>query len=166
MTRVRTYLDPIRAGQLKVIARYYDFNSVAAYLDAHIATEWRKLYPEKTPIFPGFEIYGVLSEENKPIVIFAANGTVPVTLDAINAAQLSAGIDSVISNRQKSFFIASMVDDSILFFDKKGNGYRFIIKWNSGQWIRGLSESIAKDLAAIIKSRSDQAINKLKEQHQ
>ncbi len=162
MTRVRTYLDPTRAEQLKEIAQNYGFDSVASYLDDHIATEWQILHPQKPPPLPGFEIYGELSEKNEPIVIFTANGTVPVTLDAIHAEYLGNGIDWVLNDKQKSFFIASMIDDSIIFFDKKGNGYRLMIKWEGGQWTRGLSKSLAQDLGDIFKSHSVEAVSKLK----
>ena len=160
MTRVRTYLDSIRAGQLEIIAKHHGFNSIANYLDAHIVKEWQKLHPEIIPPIVGFEIFSGFNEnDNEPIVTFAANGTIPIILFAQQAKYLSDGINLVLDNKQKSFFIASLTDNSIIFFDKKGTGYRFMIKWEGGEWKRGLSKSIAKDLSNIFKSESNKALN-------
>lgn len=159
MTRVRTYLDTIRAAQLETIAQHYGFSSIANYLDAHIIKEWQTLHPKQSQPLPNFEIHSGMSEDSKePTVTFAANGTIPVTLLAQQAQHLSDGIGLVMDGKQKSFFIASLADDSIIFFDKKGTGYRLMIKWEASEWKRGLSESIAKDLSRIFYSVADQAL--------
>jgi len=157
MARVRTYLDSIRATQLESIAHYHGFSSIANYIDAHIVKEWRVIHPEQP--LPGFEIFTGASDDGKePTVTFAANGTIPVTLLAQQAKYLSDGMDLVMKGKQKSFFIYSLADDSIIFFDKKGTGYRLMIKWQDQEWKRGLSESIAKDLRNIFQSESEKAL--------
>jgi len=159
MTRVRTYLDSIRATQLELIAKHHGFNSIANYLDDHITKEWKAIHPAK--LLPGFEIFKGVSEDTKePTVTFAANGTIPVTLLAQQAKYLSDGMNLVMDGKQKSFFIASLADHSIIFFDKKGTGYRLMLKWQGGDWKRGLSESIAKDLRDIFYSESDKSLSK------
>ncbi|MEC4747715.1 hypothetical protein [Methylomicrobium sp. Wu6] len=159
MGKVRTQLDEIRGAQLEAIAAHHGFDSVATYLDNHIAAEWRRLHPETFPELPGFEINGSLNERGEPIVTFAFNGAVPVVLDAIHADYLANGIDWVLDDQQKSFFIVCMIDDSILCFDKRGNGFRLMIKWSSGEWKRGLSRSIAEDLRNIFRKEAHKAVN-------
>lgn len=150
MTRVRTYLNQIRAEQLTVIAQHHGFDSIANYLDDHITQEWKKLRANDLPSLPSFEIYRG-DDGGEPTVFFAANGVPPITISSREAIKFSDGIKLVLNDRQKTFFIASTIDTSILFFGKKGNGYQFIIKWDGGEWKQGLTKSIAIDLSTIFK---------------
>jgi hypothetical protein len=152
MERVRTYLNPIRAEQLKKIAEHYGFDSIAQYLDSHIAQEWLKI-SDDAPLLPGFEIYSAM-EGKEHIVFFAINGAPPVHLTARESGQFADGINLVLNDHQRTFFIASSIDPSILFFAKQGAGYQFIVKFGDSDKKIALSQGIAKDLAEIFKYQS------------
>ena len=152
MERIRTYLNPIRATQLKEIAANAGFESIAQYLDSHILSEWQKIHGK--PILPGFEIYTSVLGDGEHVVYFAMNGTTAIHITAKESAQFADGITSVISNQQRSFFIASTIDPSVLCFSKQGTGYQFTIKFSPNDKKLALSESIAKDLSNIFKHHS------------
>ena len=155
MERVRTYLNPIRANQLKDIAANAGFESIAHYLDSHILSEWEKIHNQ--PILPGFEIYTFVLGDGDLVVCFAMNGTTAIHITARESAQFANGITSVISNQQRSFFIASTIDDSILCFSKQGTGYQFTVKFSANDKKLALSESIAMDLSNLFKYHSTNA---------
>ena len=158
MERVRTYLNPIRAEQLKKIAEHYGFESIAHYLDSHISKEWLKIHND-APLLPGFEIYSYV-ENKEHLICFAINGITPIHITARESDQLAKGITSVLNDQQRTFFIASTVDSSILFFGKQGTGYQFIIKFGESDKKIALSESIARDLSDIFKYQSINQTNK------
>ena len=154
MKRVRTYLNPIRASQIKQVSEACGFESVSAYLDDHIAKAWLELNGKEAPLLPGFEIYSGI-EDNEHIVFFATRGTTAIHITAREAGQFSAGIGMVLDDIQRTYFIASTVDAGvILFFGKQGTGYQFIIHWNDGNKKIAVSTSIARDLAKIFKHYS------------
>ncbi len=155
MERVRTYLNPIRAEQLKQIAEHHGFDSIATYLDSHISQEWQKLLPKNTPSqLPGFKISSELFG-NERIVSFSATGKAPIRMSAFEAGQFGRGIERVVNDNQRTFFIGSTVDESILFFGKQGTGYQFIIKGTANSDNKfALSDSIARDLSEIFKYQS------------
>ena len=160
-TRVRTYLDPIRAQQLKEIATHYDYESIAIYLDEIIAKEWKELHSDTLPTIHGFEIYaGACPDTGIPIVFFAARGTTAIELTAEEAKQLYCGIDTVLSDEVKKFEISTIQSGgATIYFQKKGNGYRLVIKWASNEWVRGMSKSIAKDFSEVFRTYSEKSFS-------
>ena len=147
MERVRTYLNPIRAEQLKLIAEQAGFESIALYLDHHISREWALLNNE--PKLPGFELSSFNENSGEHVVSLNVSGAAPIRITAREASQFGHGIKLVVNNEQTTFFIGSHVDPVILFFGKQGTGYQFVIKRLEVNKKIALSESISNDLSEL-----------------
>jgi len=149
MTKVRTKLNPLRAGQLTDIAISKGFADIATYLDAHIREEWLKLHPPALPALPSFEMYNGTHEDGDSTVFFELNGIPPITIYAKQALQFGHGIEAVLANEQRNYFMASLIDEAILSFTKQGTGYVLLLMVGDSSVKTVMHRSIAQDIAHI-----------------
>lgn len=163
----RLALDEIRVEQLQLIAISQGFKTATGYLNALIAAKWHAMHPDIAAPLPGFDIDHWLAQSGEPIVSFAANGTLPIRVEAEQAFQFAAGIQTVLDGKQNSFFIAAAfdasIDKSVLHFHKKGRGYQFIVMEERYSWKRGLTRSLSMELANLFRFHAEQALQKSKD---